>query len=303
MAGLYFDDFATPVFRPPSEAESFILRVTRGCSHNACTYCNMYRGVKFEKLSDEAIKRQIAMAYTTDSEGVRRVFLADGDALVLPAERLLRILALLHKCFPNLERVSSYAAPRDILAKTPEELAALRKAGLTLLYYGMESGDTETLKDIRKGVTGPQSIEAGKKVIAAGMQLSIMIILGIAGKEHSERHALATAHAINEIKPTMLSALSLMLYRGSELKQQFERGEFHPLTPAGLMEELKLIMEHVDLPKEEHMIFRSNHVSNYIRLAATLPADKPQLMKDIDRSIAALKQMKHWDIYNHDYTK
>ena len=303
MYGMFFDDYDTPVFRPPSEAESFILRVTRGCAHNSCTYCNMYRGVKFEKLSDDQIMRQIAMAYSTDAEGVRRVFLADGDALVLPTERLLNILAVLKKYFPNLERVSSYAAPRDILAKSVEELTELRRAGLALLYYGMESGDAQTLKDIRKGVNDKQSIEAGKRVIAAGMKLSIMIILGIAGKEGSTRHALATAHAINEIKPTMLSALSLMLYRGSELKEQFERGEFHPLTPAQLMEELKLIMEHVDLPESEHMIFRSNHVSNYIRLAATLPRDKEQLMSDIDRSIHHLKQMKNWDIYNHDFTK
>ncbi len=303
MYGMFFDDYDTPVFRPPSEAESFILRVTRGCAHNSCTYCNMYRGVKFEKLSDDQIMRQIAMAYSTDAEGVRRVFLADGDALVLPTERLLNILAVLKKYFPNLERVSSYAAPRDILAKSVEELTELRRAGLALLYYGMESGDAQTLKDIRKGVNDKQSIEAGKRVIAAGMKLSIMIILGIAGKEGSTRHALATAHAINEIKPTMLSALSLMLYRGSELKEQFERGEFHPLTPAQLTEELKLIMEHVDLPESEHMIFRSNHVSNYIRLAATLPRDKEQLLKDIDKSILHLKQMKNWDIYNHDFTK
>lgn len=303
MYGMFFDDYDTPVFRPPSEAESFILRVTRGCAHNSCTYCNMYRGVKFEKLSDDQIMRQIAMAYSTDAEGVRRVFLADGDALVLPTERLLNILAVLKKYFPNLERVSSYAAPRDILAKSVEELTELRQAGLALLYYGMESGDAQTLKDIRKGVNDKQSIEAGKRVIAAGMKLSIMIILGIAGKEGSTRHALATAHAINEIKPTMLSALSLMLYRGSELKEQFERGEFHPLTPAQLMEELKLIMEHVDLPESEHMIFRSNHVSNYIRLAATLPRDKEQLLEDIDKSIFHLKQMKNWDIYNHDFTK
>lgn len=303
MYGMFFDDYDTPVFRPPSEAESFILRVTRGCAHNSCTYCNMYRGVKFEKLSDDQIMRQIAMAYSTDAEGVRRVFLADGDALVLPTKRLLNILAVLKKYFPNLERVSSYAAPRDILAKSVEELTELRRAGLALLYYGMESGDAQTLKDIRKGVNDKQSIEAGKRVIAAGMKLSIMIILGIAGKEGSTRHALATAHAINEIKPTMLSALSLMLYRGSELKEQFERGEFHPLTPAQLMEELKLTMEHVDLPESEHMIFRSNHVSNYIRLAATLPREKEQLLKDIDKSILHLKQMKNWDIYNHDFTK
>jgi len=303
MYGMFFDSYDTPVFRPPSEAESFILRVTRGCAHNHCTYCNMYRGVKFEKLTDEEITRQIAMAYATDAEGVRRVFLADGDALVLPTEKLLQILWTLKKYFPNLQRVSSYAAPGDILRKSVDELKQLREAGLTLLYYGMESGDTQTLTDIRKGVNGPQSIEVGQKVIAAGMQLSIMIILGIAGVEGSERHALATAHAINEIKPTMLSALSLMLYRGSELKDQFEKGLFHPLTPAGLMEELKVIVEHLDLPETEHMIFRSNHVSNYIRLAATLPAEKEQLLEDIDDSIAYLSRIKNYDVYNHDYSK
>ncbi|WP_296100409.1 radical SAM protein [Dialister sp.] len=303
MAGLFFDDYDTPVFRPPSEADSFILRVTRGCAHNSCTYCNMYRGVKFEKLSDEQIMRQIAIAYSVDRDGVRKVFLADGDALVLPTERLLKILYTLKKYFPNLEKVSSYAAPGDILRKSVDELKQLREAGLQLLYYGMESGDSQTLKDIRKGVNGEQSIEVGKRVRAAGMDLSIMIILGIAGVPGSERHALATAHAINEIKPNYLSALSLMLYRGSELKDQFERGEFTPLPPYGLMEELKVIVEHLDLPETEHMVFRSNHVSNYIRLAATLPRDKDLLLKDIDRSIEYLKSKKNYDVYNHDWSK
>lgn len=303
MSGLFFDDWDTPVFRPPSEADSFILRVTRGCAHNSCTYCNMYRGVKFEKLSDEQIMRQIAMAYSVVRDGVRKVFLADGDALVLPTDRLLKILETLKKYFPNLERVASYSAPGDILRKSVEELTQLRKAGLTLLYYGMESGDSQTLKDIRKGVNGEQSIEVGKRVRAAGMELSIMVILGIAGVEGSERHALATAHAINEIKPNYLSALCLMLYRGSELKAQFERGEFHPLPPYGLMEELKLMVEHMELPETEHMIFRSNHVSNYIRLAATLPKDKAQLLDDIEESIQYLKRKTNYDVYNHDWSK
>lgn len=303
MAGLFFDDYDTPVYRPPSEADSFILRVTRGCAHNHCTYCNMYRGVKFEKLSDEQIMRQIAIAYSVDREGVRKVFLADGDALVLETERLLKILNTLKKYFPNLEKVASYAAPGDILRKSVDELRQLREAGLQLLYYGMESGDSQTLKDIRKGVNGDQSIEVGKKVKEAGMQLSIMIILGIAGVPGSERHALTTAHAINEIKPDFLSALSLMLYRGSELKDQFERGEFQPLPPYGLMEELKMIVEHLDLPETENMIFRSNHVSNYIRLAATLPREKDLLLQDIQRSIDYLKTKKNYDVYNHDWTK
>jgi radical SAM superfamily enzyme YgiQ (UPF0313 family) len=297
---MFFDNYDTPVFRPPSEAQSFILRLTRGCAHNKCTYCNMYRGVPFQVLTDKEIAAQIAKAAAYNRDGVRRIFLADGDAMVLAAPRLLRILNTLYKVFPHLQRVSSYAAPKDILAKTPEEMLALREAGLKLLYYGMESGDSETLLAIKKGVDGEQSIRAGQMVRAAGIKLSIMIILGIAGVEGSERHALATAKAINAIQPTMLSALCLMLYRGSELKEQFERGEFHPLPPAGLMEELQLMMKNIDLPQEHHCLFRSNHVSNYVQLAGTLPQDKERLLAEIEYSIGELKKMKHWDVYNND---
>ena len=297
---MYFDDYDSPVFRPPSEAYSFILRLTRGCAHNKCTYCNMYRGVAFQVLTDEEIERQIMLAHSYNGAGVRRVFLADGDALVLSTERLLKVLATLRRLFPNFERASSYAAPKDILRKSPEELRQLQEAGLKLLYYGMESGDTETLKEIKKGVDGPQSIEVGQRAIAAGMELSVMVILGIAGREGSKRHALATAAALSAIRPTYLGAISLMLYRGSELKEQFERGEFHPLPPAGLMEELYLIIEHLDLPETEHCLFRSNHISNYVPLKATLPKEKPQLLKAIRYSIDELKKMKDWDVYNHD---
>mgnify|MGYP000867000580 FL=1 len=297
---MYFDDYDSPVFRPPSEAYSFILRLTRGCAHNKCTYCNMYRGVPFQVLTDEEIERQIMLAHSYNGAGVRRVFLADGDALVLSTERLLKVLATLRRLFPNFERASSYAAPKDILRKSPEELRQLQETGLKLLYYGMESGDTETLKEIKKGVDGPQSIEVGQRAIAAGMELSVMVILGIAGREGSKRHALATAAALSAIRPTYLGAISLMLYRGSELKEQFERGEFHPLPPAGLMEELYLIIEHLDLPETEHCLFRSNHISNYVPLKATLPKEKPQLLKAIRYSIDELKKMKDWDVYNHD---
>ena len=145
---MFFDNYDTPVFRPPSEAYSFILRVTRGCAHNKCTYCNMYRGVQFQVLTDEEILRQVALAQAHNANGVRRVFLADGDALVLSTERLLRVLKALRYAFPNLERVSSYAAPKDILRKSPEELRQLQEAGLKLLYYGMETGDSETLNYI-----------------------------------------------------------------------------------------------------------------------------------------------------------
>ena len=214
---MYFDDYASPVFSQPSEARSFILRLTRGCAHNKCTYCNMYRGVPFQVLTDEQIMRQIAMAQAYNAKAVRRVFFADGDALVLSTERLLRVLKTLREVFPNFERASSYAAPKDILRKSVDELRELREAGLELLYYGMETGDGVTLAKINKGVDDKESIEVGQRVIAAGMKLSMMIILGIAGEDGSERHALETAKAINAIRPTMLGAICLMLYRGSRL--------------------------------------------------------------------------------------
>ena len=296
---MFFDTYDTPVFRPPSEARSFILRVTRGCAHNKCTYCNMYRGVPFQILKDEEISRQIALAAHYGKDRVRRVFLADGDALVLPTAKLLKILQALRDTFPKLQRVSSYAAPKDILRKSEEELRQLKEAGLQLLYYGMETGDDITLKAVNKGVNGEEAVEAGRRVTASGMKLSIMVILGLAGKEGSKRHALETAKAINIIQPTMWSALCLMLYRGSELLDQFERGEFNPLSPAECMEELYTIMENVDLPEDKHCLFRSNHISNYIPLAGTLPKDKQRLLREIKYSAYELSKLKNWDVYNN----
>lgn len=296
---MFFDTYDTPVFRPPSEARSFILRVTRGCAHNKCTYCNMYRGVPFQILSDEEISRQIALAVHYGKESVRRVFLADGDALVLPTAKLLKILQALRENFPKLQRVASYAAPKDILRKSEEELRQLKEAGLQLLYYGMETGDDITLKSVNKGVNAAEAIEAGRRVTASGMKLSLMVILGLAGKEGSQRHALETAKAINIIQPTMLSALCLMLYRGSELLDQFENGEFNPLSPQGLMEELHLMMQNIDLPQDKHCLFRSNHVSNYVQLAGTLPKDKDRLLSEIAYSAQQLGKLKSWDVYNN----
>lgn len=296
---MFFDTYDTPVFRPPSEARSFILRVTRGCAHNKCTYCNMYRGVPFQILSDEEISRQIALAVHYGKESVRRVFLADGDALVLPTAKLLKILQALRENFPKLQRVASYAAPKDILRKSEKELRQLKEAGLQLLYYGMETGDDITLKAVNKGVNAAEAIEAGRRVTASGMKLSLMVILGLAGKEGSQRHALETAKAINIIQPTMLSALCLMLYRGSELLDQFENGEFNPLSPQGLMEELHLMMQNIDLPQDKHCLFRSNHVSNYVQLAGTLPKDKDRLLSEIAYSAQQLGKLKSWDVYNN----
>lgn len=259
----------------------------------------MYRGVPFQILTDEEISRQIALAVMYGKESVRRVFLADGDALVLPTAKLLKILQALRENFPKLQRVASYAAPKDILRKSEEELRQLKAAGLQLLYYGMETGDDITLKAVNKGVNAAEAIEAGRRVTASGMKLSMMVILGLAGKEGSQRHALETAKAINIIQPAMLSALCLMLYRGSELLNQFENGQFDPLSPQGLMEELHLMMQHIDLPQDKHCLFRSNHVSNYVQLAGTLPKDKDRLLQEISYSARQLGKLKSWDVYNN----
>lgn len=296
---MFFDSYDTPVFRPPSEARSFILRVTRGCAHNHCTYCNMYRGVPFAILTDEEISRQIALAAYYGRDRVRRVFLADGDALVLPTAKLLKILEVLKAQFPHLNRVSSYAAPRDMLQKSVEELRQLHEAGLDLLYYGLETGDDETLKAVRKGVNASQAVEAGRRVVASGMKLSVMVILGLAGVEGSSRHALETARAVSVIQPHYLSALCLMLYRGSELLEQFEAGQFNPLPPSGLMRELRQMMTNITFDPGRHCIFRSNHVSNYVQFEATLPKDKEKLLKQIDEATVELSKLKSWDVYNH----
>lgn len=295
---MYFDDAEGPVFRPPSEAHSFILRVTIGCSHNQCTYCNMYRTVQFRIRPMEEIMRQIegAMPYR---DNIRRVFLADGNALTLSTDKLLNILHILKQTFPKLQRVSSYAGPLDILRKTPADLEALYDAGLKLVYYGMESGDDATLARVNKGVTAAQSIEAGQRITASKIKLSLMVILGLGGKPASEAHAVNTAKAINAIRPNMLSALTLMMYRGSEILAEFERGEFELLSPAEIMAELQQLLNDIELSSQSHCLFRSNHISNYATFAGTLPRDKNRLLDEIKEAQLELRKMTNWDPYNN----
>lgn len=298
---MYFDTAEGQVFRPPSEAHSFILRVTIGCSHNRCTYCNMYRGVEFRIRTMEEIIRQIDQAKQYQQH-IRRIFLADGNALILPTDKLLEVLQLLTATFPRLQRVACYAGPQDILRKTPEDLEKLNQAGLTLVYYGMESGDDAVLRHVCKGVNGVQSITAGQKIVAAGMKLSMMVILGLGGKAGSMRHAENTAQAVSAIRPNMLSALTLMMYRGSELRAEYERGEFELLSPVEIMSELYAIIDRIELPAGRHCIFRSNHVSNYTAFAGTLPQDKSKLLAAIKAAESKLAKLDHWDPYNNpDY--
>ena len=281
-----FDNAEGMVFRPPSEANSFILRVTIGCAHNRCTFCSMYRDVQFRArpLSEiEPIIQKTARYYP----GIRRVFLADGDALVLSTDRLLAVIDLLKANFPKLSRISCYGGPLDILRKTPADLQLLKQAGLQLVYLGIESGDDEVLARVQKGVTSEQMIEAGQKIIAAGMKLSAMLVLGLGGRELSRQHAINSARVASAINPTMLSALTLMLHRGTPLRAEAEQGLFQPLSPYEFVLELKELVNSLDM--HVPCIFRSNHVSNMLPLAGTLPDDKNSLLRQAEDALQLLK--------------
>lgn len=281
-----FDNAEGMVFRPPSEANSFILRVTIGCAHNRCTFCAMYRNVNFRArpLSEiEPIITQTARHYPN----LRRVFLADGDALVLSTDRLIAIIDLLKTNFPKLSRISCYGGPLDILRKTPVELQLLKQAGLQMVYLGIESGDDEVLARVQKGVTSAQMIEAGQKIIAAGMKLSAMLVLGLGGRERSRQHAFNSARVASAINPTMLSALTLMLHRGTSLRAEAEQGLFQPLSPYEFVLELKELVSNLNM--QSPCIFRSNHVSNMLPLAGTLPTDKDSLLRQAEEALQLLK--------------
>ena len=281
-----FDHAEGMVFRPPSEANSFILRVTIGCAHNRCTFCSMYRDVQFRArpISEiEPIIRKTARHYPD----LRRVFLADGDALVLSTHKLLEIMELLKAHFPKLSRITCYGGPLDILRKSPEELLSLKQAGMQMVYLGIESGDDEVLTRVQKGVTSEEMIQAGQKILAAGMKLSAMLVLGLGGRELSLQHARNSARVASAINPTMLSALTLMLHRGTPLRDEAEQGKFHPLSPYEFVQELTELVAHLNM--HSPCIFRSNHVSNMLPLAGTLPGDKNSLLEQAKDALQLLK--------------
>jgi len=291
---MYFDNAEGTVFRPPSEANSLILRVTIGCAHNECTFCGMYRGVKFRVRPLEEISALITKSAQFYPD-TRRVFLADGDALVLPTDKLLEIMRQLHEALPKLARITCYGGPQDILRKTPEEMVALKKAGLQIIYLGIESGDDTVLTKVCKGATSEEMIAAGRRVVASGIKLSAMVVLGLGGKELSQQHAINTARVVSAINPTMLSALTLMMHEGTPLRAAVDSGEFDPLSPYELMLELKLMVENMNVTSP--CIFRSNHASNFLPLAGTLPGDKAQLLTDITQVLGHFKN-KTTPVYN-----
>ncbi len=270
----------SPVFRPPSEANSLILQATLGCSHNACTFCGSYKTKQFKVKPFAQFNNEVVHLSRDYEIKPQRIFLADGDALVLSTPQLLQILNLLITEFPDVKRISIYASGTNVQQKSDEELAQIRKAGLELIYIGLESGDDEVLQKINKGITNKEHIIACRRLSQAGFTLSPIIILGLGGRTLSHQHALQTAATINAIDPPYLAALTLMLVPGTELYAQAKQGKFEPLNPLEILQELRtLINQLTDLSK---CVFRTNHASNYLALRGVLSRDRKKLLDIID---------------------
>lgn len=269
------------VIRPPSEADSLILQITIGCSHNKCTFCGVYRDVNFRIKSDQEILRDIDFAKKHFSN-VRRVFLSDGDALVLKTEKLLKILKCLHDSFKNIQRIGIYASAKNILQKDAKELKTLFENKLTILYIGLESGSNRILKQVNKNNTAEEFIDACLRAQEAGMKISLIVLLGLGGIKFSKEHAIESAKIINKIEPRYLSALTLMLLPNTEIYEDYCKGKFILPDPTQTLKELKLLIENLDV---EQCIFRSNHASNYVPLAGTLSKDKKRLLSTLEYAI------------------
>jgi radical SAM superfamily enzyme YgiQ (UPF0313 family) len=274
------------VIRPPSEAHSYILQVTYGCSHNRCAFCGTYLDKPFQVRPPDKVLEDVALAQKR-WPGLARVFLADGNALVLSARRLVPILDALNSAFPHLERAASYANARDILDKSEAELALLCRKGLRLVYLGLESGSDEVLRRIRKGAAAAEMVQAVRKAKAAGMLVSVIGILGIAGPELSSLHAEATGQVVSAMDPDYFSMLTLMLVPGTQLYQQWQSGAFQLMEPEAMLGELRQVIGHLE--GLSCCVFRTNHASNYLPLEGTLPQDKERLLATLD---AALEQGK-----------
>ena len=269
------------VFRPPSEARSYILQATVGCSHNLCTYCDMYREKSFRVRSLQACQEDIEAASSAFPD-TRKVFVADGDALAMGTSQWLAILSSLQGAFPRLRRVSSYATAQNVLEKTPKDLATLREAGLSLLYIGPESGDDETLRRIVKGNTHDDHAEAAMKAKAAGMKLSVIVLLGAGGVDRTEEHAGETARLMTAMDPEYLSALTLTVLPDTPIQRMMAKGRFELPSIEGLLNELRTIVSESEMTRA---LFRTNHASNYLPLEGRLSRDRDKIVGVIDAAL------------------
>ncbi len=276
------------MIRPPSEANSILLQVTVGCSHNKCTFCGTYTNERFRIKSDDIISSDIDFA-ATYCKRQRRVFLCDGDALIIPQKRLLKILKEIKAKLPWVTRIGTYANVKSLKLKSFEELQTLKKNGLDILYMGLETGDDTLLAKIRKGFTAETAIRMGKIAKDAGFKLSITVLLGIAGRNASQRHAQKTGEVLSAIDPDYVGALSLMLLPGTPLYNDHVNGKFPILRPKEVLRELRTMIEHTHLNRG---LFHANHASNYLPIRARFPKDREGVLALIDHALAGGIQLK-----------
>jgi len=271
------------LYRPPSEAHSYILQATIGCSWNHCTYCDMYRAKSFRVRSLEETLADVELARRSFGERVDKVFVADGDALVMDLEHWEAILSACRRSFPRLARVSSYATAMNLNAKSPEELRRLRELGLELLYIGPETGDDATFKRIAKGANAAEHVEAARRAHEAGMRLSAIFLLGVAGPERGQEHAEATAQLITDMDPEFVSLLTLTVVPGTPLAKLQTKGKFELPSIERMLEELRIV---VGRARPSHAVFRTNHASNYLPIAGVLPHDRDRIVEIIDAALS-----------------
>ncbi len=277
-------DYEGIIIRPPSEAGSLILQVTVGCSHNKCTFCPAYKDKQFAIKPLEQIIDSIHQAASQYKNDVRRIFLCDGDPLIMPQQSLMCILEHLEKCFPRLQRVGIYGNAKSVLKKSVNDLRELRTKKLGIVYMGLESGDIETLQNVKKGVGPQHMIDAAHKVKQAGMKLNVTVILGLAGRHRSAVHARETAKVLNGMAPNHAAALTLMPVHGTPLYESYQQGTFIMPDKFELVQELRTLVAGLEL---DNCLFFSNHASNYFPLRARLHRDKEHVMRQLDQILVS----------------
>ncbi len=282
-------DYVGQIYRPPSEARSIILQATVGCAHNRCTFCPSYKDKPRFRIKDRAVVARDLERAAQLFPGVRRLFVADGDALVMPMDRWRWLLPAIRERLPQVDRVGVYATARAIRGKSDEDLAWLRDNGLGIVYLGVESGDDETLRYVKKDSLSDQLLEAGRRVKAAGLKLSVTVLLGIAPPGRSLEHGRATGRLLTAMAPDYVGALSVMICDGTELAEQVARGE-HPVpTPREILAELREMLAHTDLDRG---LFMANHASNYVPLKVRMPRDKAAALATLDAALEGAVPLK-----------
>jgi radical SAM superfamily enzyme YgiQ (UPF0313 family) len=284
--GLRRRDYDFPPFRPPSEANSLLLRVTRGCPWNRCSFCSMYKEMKFEIRGLEEIKDDIEIAKELYGDRIRTVFIGDSNSLVVKTEILVQVLNSLISSFPHVERVTSYARAKTLAKKPLEDLTKIRQAGLTRLHVGLETGDRDLLKEIEKGATPEEMVEAGKKAKEAGFEYSLYVLLGIGGEEKWEDHAKGTAEVLNQIDPHFIRVRTFIPQPGSPLSDAMAEGRFRSASPETILKETKLLLEELRVTSQ----FLSDHISNLLPLHGKLPVEKERMIQMVEDALRGLKE-------------